>query len=430
MTTQMEAAQGGVLTAALIQAAEREGMEPAVLRRSVAEGTVVILANNRRPHTVATAVGAGCQVKVNANFGTSPRRTHLREELHKLDLARRAGADTVMDLSTGGDLDEVRRAIIKASDLPVGTVPIYQAVVQTTGRGGDIPAMDPEEIFSVIEGQAEDGVDFITVHCGVTTRSLERLQRQGRVTDIVSRGGAFLAEWMLANQQENPLYKQFDRLLALARRYDLTLSLGDGLRPGSIADATDRAQVEELITLGELAAEAHRAGVQVMIEGPGHVPLDQVETNIVLEKELCNQAPFYVLGPIVTDVAPGYDHITSAIGGALAAYHGADFLCAVSPSEHLGLPTPAEVFEGVVAAKIAAHAADIARGDPRARQRDRKMSTYRKALDWQGQMQWALDPDKITAVHQERDLGGDVCSMCGEYCAMKVVRERLRSERA
>ena len=290
--------------------------------------------------------------------------------------------------------------------------------------------MDPEEIFSVIEGQAEDGVDFITVHCGVTTRSLERLQRQGRVTDIVSRGGAFLAEWMLANQQENPLYEQFDRLLALARRYDLTLSLGDGLRPGSIADATDRAQVEELITLGELAAEAHRAGVQVMIEGPGHVPLDQVETNIVLEKELCNQAPFYVLGPIVTDVAPGYDHITSAIGGALAAYHGADFLCAVSPSEHLGLPTPAEVFEGVVAAKIAAHAADIARGDPRARQRDRKMSTYRKALDWQGQMQWALDPDKITAVHQERDLGGDVCSMCGEYCAMKVVRERLRSERA
>ena len=259
---------------------------------------------------------------------------------------------------------------------------------------------------------------------------LERLQRQGRVTDIVSRGGAFLAEWMLANQQENPLYEQFDRLLALARRYDLTLSLGDGLRPGSIADATDRAQVEELITLGELAAEAHRAGVQVMIEGPGHVPLDQVETNIVLEKELCNQAPFYVLGPIVTDVAPGYDHITSAIGGALAAYHGADFLCAVSPSEHLGLPTPAEVFEGVVAAKIAAHAADIARGDPRARQRDRKMSTYRKALDWQGQMQWALDPDKITAVHQERDLGGDVCSMCGEYCAMKVVRERLRSERA
>ena len=278
----------------------------------------------------------------------------------------------------------------------------------------------------MIERQAEDGVDFITVHCGVTRRSIERLRRQGRVTDIVSRGGAFLTEWMLVNEKENPLYEQFDRLLALARRYDLTLSLGDGLRPGSLADATDRAQVEELVILGELAQEALTAGVQVMIEGPGHVPLDQIETNILLEKELCAGAPFYVLGPLPTDVAPGYDHITSAIGGALAAYFGADFLCAVSPSEHLGLPTPMEVREGVMASKIAAHVAELARREPRAWERDRLMSTYRKALDWEGQMACALDPKKIKDFRQDRGLEGEVCSVCGEYCAMKVVGEDLR----
>lgn len=426
MSTQIAIAREGKITLALHQAAKDEGITAELLRQSVARGKVVVLANNRRQASVAKAVGRGCRVKVNANLGTSPERVDLAEELEKLHLAREAGADTVMDLSTGGDLDQIRREILAEADLPVGTVPIYQAAVETVRRGKGITAMDPEEIFAVIERQAADGVDFVTVHCGVTRRSVERLERQGRVTDIVSRGGAFLTEWMVINEKENPLYEQFDRLLALARRYDLTLSLGDGLRPGSIADATDRGQVEELIIIGELAQEAVRGGVQVMIEGPGHVPLDQVETNVVLAKQLCDQAPFYVLGPIVTDVAPGYDHITSAIGGALAAYYGADFLCAVSPSEHLGLPTPSEVREGVIATKIAAHAADLGRRQPKAWERDHRMSGYRKALDWEGQMACALDPGKIRDFRQNRGSQDDVCSMCGQYCAMKVVGEHLR----
>jgi phosphomethylpyrimidine synthase len=278
----------------------------------------------------------------------------------------------------------------------------------------------------VIEKHGMDGVDFITVHCGVTQRSLERLKKQGRITDIVSRGGAFLAEWMIVNKKENPLYEGYDRLLKIAKKYDMTLSLGDGLRPGSIADATDRAQVEELIILGELCKDAIKNNVQVMIEGPGHVPINQIETNIVLQKKLCNEAPFYVLGPIVTDIAPGYDHITSAIGGALAGYYGADFLCYVTPSEHLGLPTPKDVWDGVMVTKIAAHAADIARGNQKALKLDQAMSTYRKALDWEGQIKCAIDPDKIKDFRKERNLHDDVCSMCGEYCAMKIVKDYFK----
>jgi phosphomethylpyrimidine synthase len=286
--------------------------------------------------------------------------------------------------------------------------------------------LDPDEFFDVIERQGQDGVDFITVHCGVTQRSLERLKKQGRTTDIVSRGGAFLAEWMIVNKKENPLYEQYERLVKIAKKYDMTLSLGDGLRPGSIADATDRGQVEELITLGELCQEAIDQGVQVMIEGPGHVPLNLIETNILLQKKLCNEAPFYVLGPIVTDIAPGYDHITSAIGGALAGYYGADFLCYVTPSEHLGLPSPRDVREGVMVCKIAAHAADLARGNLKALNRDKTMSKYRKALDWKGQIECAIDPSKIIDFRKERKLKDDVCSMCGEYCAMKVVKDYFK----
>jgi len=422
-TTQMEAARAGCLTDALLAAAREDRLDPETLRTRVAQGTVVILASNRRPARLAKAVGQGCRVKVNANLGTSPARVNLDEELEKLALAKKAGAHTVMDLSTGGDLDKIRRLLLEASDLPLGTVPIYQAVAEAASQGRPVEELDPEEIFAVIERQAEDGVDFMTVHCGVTLKALERMRRQRRVTDIVSRGGAFLARWMLARGRENPLYADFDRLVAIARRYDLTLSLGDGLRPGSLADANDRAQMEELLTLGELAAEARRAGVQVMIEGPGHVPLHQIETAIKIEKAVCNGAPFYVLGPLVTDAAPGYDHITSAIGGAIAAYAGADFLCAVSPSEHLGLPTPSDVFLGVMASRIAAHAADLARGDLESWEQDRNISACRKALDWEGQARFALDPECVRTYRAEHPTtGGDpsTCSMCGDFCALKV----------
>jgi len=323
-----------------------------------------VLANNRHKRFTPKGVGKGLSVKVNANLGTSPERIDVDEELEKLKNAREAGADTVMDLSIGGDLNAIRKLIIDQAGLPIGTVPIYQTAVETVKKRKTITKLDPDELFDVIEGQGQDGVDFITVHCGVTQRSLERLKKQGRTTDIVSRGGAFIAEWMIVNKKENPLFEQYGRLVKIAKKYDMTLSLGDGLRPGSIADATDRAQVEELITLGELCQEAIDQGVQVMIEGPGHVPLNLIETNILLQKKLCNEAPFYVLGPIVTDIAPGYDHITSAIGGALAGFYGADFLCYVTPSEHLGLPSPQDVRDGVMVCKIAAHAADVARGNP------------------------------------------------------------------
>ena len=365
-------------------------------------------------------------VKVNANIGTSSEMVDVEAELKKLEMAVKAGADAVMDLSTGGNLDEIRKIIISQAGIPLGTVPIYQAAVEAVKKRNSITKMEPDELFDVIEKQGEDGVDFVTVHCGVTRRSLERLRKQGRITDIVSRGGAFLAEWIIVNEKENPLFEQYDRLLGIAKKYDMTLSLGDGLRPGCTADATDRAQVEELIILGELSQEAIRNGVQVMIEGPGHVPLNLIETNIVLQKTLCNDAPFYVLGPIVTDIAPGYDHITSAIGGALAGFYGADFLCYVTPSEHLGLPMPKDVWDGVMVCKIAAHAADVARGNPKARERDKAMSIYRKALDWEGQTACAIDPDKIREFRKERNLENNVCSMCGEFCAMKIVKDYFK----
>jgi phosphomethylpyrimidine synthase len=426
MTNQLVAAKEGKITQSMKAVARSEGIDAEELRRNIADGKAVVLANNRHKRFTPKGVGKGLSVKVNANLGTSPERIDVDEELEKLKKAREAGADTVMDLSIGGDLNAIRKLIIDQAGLPIGTVPIYQAAVETVKKRKTITKLDPDELFDVIEGQGQDGVDFITVHCGVTQRSLERLKKQGRTTDIVSRGGAFLAEWMIVNKKENPLFEQYSRLVKIAKKYDMTLSLGDGLRPGSIADATDRGQVEELITLGELCQEAIDQGVQVMIEGPGHVPLNLIETNILLQKKLCNEAPFYVLGPIVTDIAPGYDHITSAIGGALAGYYGADFLCYVTPSEHLGLPSPQDVRDGVMVCKIAAHAADVARGNPRALKLDKTMSTYRKALDWKGQIECAIDPTKIIDFRKERKLKDDVCSMCGEYCAMKVVKDYFK----
>jgi phosphomethylpyrimidine synthase len=427
MTNQLIAAHQGTVTKEMAAVARDEEKNVQELLQAVAEGKVAILANNRHEGYTPKGVGQGLSVKVNANLGTSSEYIDISVELEKLRMATEAGADTVMDLSTGGNLGEIRKIIMEHSTIPVGTVPIYQAAVEAVKKRKAITNMVPEELFDVIEQHGIDGVDFITVHCGVTQRSIERLKKQGRVTDIVSRGGAFLAEWMIINKRDNPLYEDFPRLLKIAKQYDMTLSLGDGLRPGSIADATDRCQVEELIILGELCKEAWKEGVQVMIEGPGHVPLNLIETNILLQKKLCNEAPFYVLGPIVTDVAPGYDHITSAIGGALAAFYGADFLCYVTPSEHLGLPTPNDVREGTITARIAAHAADVARGNRKALSLDKTMSLYRKALDWEGQIRCAIDPQKIISFRKERNLSDDVCSMCGEFCAMKIVKDYFKS---
>ena len=402
--------------------AECVGIEELVHR--VAGGRVVIPANKKHRGLQPKGIGEGLTVKVNANIGTSSDHADPAEELQKLEVAVEAGADTVMDLSTGGDINAIRKMIVDRCPLPVGTVPIYQAAIEVAQHKGGIVFMTPDDIFRVIERHAEDGVDFVTVHCGVTLSTLERLRAQGRITDIVSRGGAFLATWMIYNERENPLYEHYDRLLEIALQYDVTLSLGDGLRPGCLADATDRTQVQELIFLGELTERAWDAGVQVMIEGPGHVPLDQIQANVLLEKKLCNGAPFYVLGPLVTDVAPGYDHIVCAIGGALAAYYGADFLCYVTPAEHLKLPTPEDVREGVIATRIAGHAADVARGIKRATDWDAELSRARKALDWEKQINLAIDPAKARQFRQSsKPESEEVCTMCGKFCAIKMVQE-------
>ncbi|MBW2039972.1 MAG: phosphomethylpyrimidine synthase ThiC [Deltaproteobacteria bacterium] len=425
--TQFAKARKGEVTPEIEEVAREEGMELQALMGWVAEGKVVIPANRAHRGLRPKGIGEGLTVKVNANIGTSSDHADPAEELQKLELAMEAGADTVMDLSTGGDIDYIRRLILERSPLPVGTVPIYQAAIEVAERKGGIVFMTPDDIFDVIERHAKDGVDFITVHCGVTLNALERLKAQRRITDIVSRGGAFLTTWMIYNEQENPLYEHFDRLLEIAKRYDVTLSLGDGLRPGCLADATDRPQIQELLLLGELTERAWEAEVQVMIEGPGHVPLDQIETNVVLEKKLCKGAPFYVLGPLVTDIAPGYDHIVCAIGGALAAYYGADFLCYVTPAEHLKLPSPEDVREGVIATRIAAHAADVARGRKGAMERDEEISRGRKALDWERQISLSIDPEKARRYReQSRPQMDEVCTMCGKFCAIKMVREFFR----
>jgi len=425
MKTVLERARAGEVTREMVKVARAEGREPEEICRLIAGGRAVIARNRVRKNVQPIGIGEKLRVKVNANIGTSEDLCDLRRELKKLRAAEDAGADTVMDLSTGGNISLIRQRILKSTRVPVGTVPIYQAAIETARMGKAIRDMTADDIFYVIKKQAEEGVDFITVHCGVTLESVARFKRQGRVLDVVSRGGAILVEWMESNKQENPLYAQFDRLLEIAREFDLVLSLGDGLRPGSIADATDRGQIQELVILGELTKRAWSKGVQVMIEGPGHIPLNEIEANILLQKKLCNNAPFYVLGPLVTDIAPGYDHIVSAIGGALAAFYGADFLCYVTPSEHLGLPDENEVREGVIAARIAAHSADLARGNPLALQRDLEMSKARKALDWEKQFKLCIDPLRARQIRKSRPpKNNDVCTMCGEFCAIKISKKK------
>ena len=421
MTTQIIEAKKGNLTAEMEYVAKVEGICKNKVLKNVANGSLVILKNNTRKDVIPTAVGKDVTVKINANIGTSLEKSSLNEELDKVKIIETTGADVLMDLSTGCDIDKVRRKIIASTKLPIGTVPIYQAGKEALDEFKDISKLSKDKLFSDIEKQCKDGVDFITVHCGVTKFVVEQLEKQGRICDIVSRGGSMLACWIKATGKENPLYEYYDELLEIARTYDCTLSLGDGLRPGCIADAGDRAQVAETIVLGELVKRARDYGVQTMVEGPGHVPINIIPSMIETIKLLTDNAPLYVLGPIVTDIAPGYDHITSAIGGTLAAIHGADFLCYVTPAEHIGLPDVKDVREGIIASKIAAHAADLGRGNEKAFETDKNMSIARKNLDWDTQAKYAIDKcvfDKID--------NGKPCTMCGQYCSMKIFKEYFK----
>lgn len=418
----------GILTPLVKKVAAEERLEPEELMSLLANGLVVIPYNKRHKLVRPVAIGYKMRTKVNVNLGTSRDYPDLKSEIAKLKLSLKYQTDAVMDLSTGGDIRSIRKKLLSLATVPLGTVPIYQTAIEAIEKRGSIVEMTEDDLFETIRQQAEEGVDFMTVHCGLTLKAVDRLKKQGRVADIVSRGGAFHLAWMLHHQKENPLYANFDRLLAIAQKYDVTLSLGDGLRPGAIFDATDRPQIEELLTLGELVRRARQADVQVMVEGPGHVPLDQIALNIKLEKRVCEQAPFYVLGPLVTDIAPGYDHIVSAIGGAIAAAAGADFLCYVTPAEHLGLPSLDDVKDGLIAARIAGHAADIVKGLPGARERDYELSQARKRLDWKTQQKLAIDPVKFAEIRRRRKSKTTACSMCGEFCAMKIVSQFLNGE--
>ncbi|MFQ5975898.1 MAG: phosphomethylpyrimidine synthase [Candidatus Hydrothermarchaeales archaeon] len=421
--TQMEDARKGSITEEMKRVSEKEGIAVEKIVKGVASGRIVIPSNLKR-EAEPVGIGSGLRIKINANIGTSMDFPEPEPEIEKAKAAVEYGADTIMDLSTGGDIDGIRKEILKIP-VPLGTVPIYQSAVEVTSQdGGAIVDMTEDDLFNVIERQAKDGVDFMTLHVGLTKESLGKLQEQGRLTGIVSRGGSFLAAWILHNEKENPLYENYDYILDVAKEHDITLSLGDALRPGSLKDATDRAQIQELIVLSELVDRAWNAGVQCMVEGPGHMPLDQIESNIILQKKMCKGAPFYVLGPIVTDIAPGYDHICGAIGGAIAALSGADFLCYVTPAEHLALPDIEDVRMGVIASKIAAHAVDLARGIDTGR--DNKMAKARVNLEWGTQFKLCLDPKKAMEYRRKRlPQNPEVCTMCGDFCAMKIVKEYL-----
>ena len=424
----MAEAKSGGMTPEMRVVARDENKPAQQVMRALAAGRLIIPRNVRRENIEVKGIGEGLRTKINANVGTSPDYAKVEEEVEKARVAVKYGADSVMDLSIGGDVDEVRRQILRAVKVPVGTVPIYQAGIAAAERGS-IVDMSSDDIFNAIRRHAEDGVDFVTVHCGVTRVAIDALRQSGRLIDVVSRGGSFLAAWIIHHGEENPLYKEFDYLLELAREFDLTLSLGDGMRPGCLADASDQAQFQELLTLSELVERAWAKDVQVMVEGPGHLPLDHIEANVRLEKTICKGAPFYVLGPIVTDIAPGYDHIVGAIGGALAAWAGADFLCYVTPSEHLCLPTLEDVRDGVVASKIAAHVADVVKGIDMGR--DEEMAKARKGLNWEKQFELAIDSEKAKELRRERPplLDPSVCAMCGKFCAIKMVDTYLRERR-
>jgi phosphomethylpyrimidine synthase len=428
--TQIERARAGEITPEMHYVAQREGLEPEQIRAEVARGRMVIPANkvHLAKRLEPMCIGVAAKTKINANIGNSAVTSGVDSELEKLHTAVHFGADTVMDLSTGRDIDKIRQAIIDASPVPIGTVPIYQMVEEID----DICDMTPQHFLDMVEHQAQQGVDYMTVHAGVLLEHLHLTM--GRVTGIVSRGGSLVAKWMMHHRQQNPLYTHFEDLCDIMHEYDVTWSLGDGLRPGSIADASDAAQFAELDVLGELTRRAWAKNTQVMVEGPGHIPMDQIDMNVKRQMQVCDEAPFYVLGPLVTDIAPGYDHITSAIGAALAGWSGAAMLCYVTPKEHLGLPENEDVRQGVIAYKIAAHAADLARHRPQARERDDSLSRARFAFDWNEQFRLALDPETARRMHdetlpQDTFKSAHFCSMCGpKFCSMKITEDIRKME--
>jgi len=422
--TQIKQARLNKITPEMKQVAQLEDCDVETLKSDIAAGKVVIPRNRKHSLKKICGIGKGLRTKVNANIGTSADYHGVEEELKKLRAAEDAQADTVMDLSTGGDLREIRLEIMENCSITIGSVPIYEAAVDAVKQKHSVRDMTAASMIGAIKRHCEDGIDYITVHCGATQGVLKHLVDDKRICGVVSRGGSFLVDWMSFHKKENPLYEQFDEILLIAHEYDVILSLGDALRPGALADAFDRAQVYELNVLAELTQRAWDAGVQVIVEGPGHVPLNQIHSQIQLQKELCKGAPFYVLGPIVTDIAPGYDHITSAIGGAIAASVGADFLCYVTPTEHLSLPQPDDVHDGVIATRIAAHAADIAKGIKSAWDWDRTMSQLRRKRDWEGQFSTCIDPAHARKIREKgTPQNVDVCSMCAEFCVFKVADE-------
>ncbi len=416
MTTLMEMAHAGIVTKEIKFVAAAEGLNVDDVRKLVEHGLVVI---PRNIHSKSRPVGIGkmMRTKINANIGTSRDHVDIDEEIEKARTSEKYGADTIMDLSTGGNIDLVRRRILDSVSVPVGSVPIYQAA------GNGIDNMTSDDMFNAVRRHAEDGIDFVTIHAGVTLSSFERLKNSNRILDVVSRGGAFTISWMKQNERENPFYAEYDYLLEIAREYELTISLGDGMRPGCINDASDRAKFEEFIILGELVKKARAAGVQTLVEGPGHVPVDEIGLSVSAMKHLTGDAPLYLLGPLVTDIAPGYDHITAAIGGTVAGMHGADFLCMTTPAEHLALPNVEDIREGTIVTRIAAHAADLTKEGVRERARacDREMAAARRDLNWQEQFKFAIDPDKAKEIHA-RSKNADTCSMCGELCSIKMMR--------
>ena len=425
-TTQMDAARKGILTKELLAVAKKEQMEPEKLVKLVAAGQVVIPANKCHTCLDPNGIGSALRTKINVNLGTSRDLNDLDMELQKVNDAVAMGAESIMDLSSFGDTQKFRRKLTAECPAIIGTVPIYDAVVYYHKPLREITS---EEWLQIAEMHAKDGVDFLTIHVGINKNTAERFKKMKRLTNIVSRGGSIIFAWMVMTGQENPFYEHFDRLLDICQEYDVTLSLGDACRPGCLEDATDVSQLEELLTLGELTRRAWEKNVQVMIEGPGHMPLDQIAANMKIQQSVCKGAPFYVLGPLVTDVAPGYDHITAAIGGAIAASAGASFLCYVTPAEHLRLPNRDDVKEGIIASRIAAHAADIAKGIPGAKEWDRKMAQARARLDWEEQFSLAIDPEKARRYRAEsKPEKEDTCSMCGNFCAVKNMNRILSGE--
>ncbi|HIH61373.1 MAG TPA: phosphomethylpyrimidine synthase [Methanobacteriales archaeon] len=423
--TQMEEARKGNTTPQMEEVARSENYNIQKIMKRVAEGRIVIPSNPIH-NPIPCGIGEGLSTKINANIGSSPKLEDPDLEIKKSLVAVQHGADTIMDLSTGPKLAKIRKTILEKVDVPVGTVPIYEAGVKAAQKNnGSIVDMDEDDIFNTIEKQAKDGVDFMTVHSGITLNTVEKLERSERIMGMVSRGGVFLATWIKHNKRENPLYSDYDYLLEIAHEYDVTLSLGDGLRPGCLADASDTPQLQELIILGELVEKARKSKVQCMVEGPGHVPIDQIPANMKIQKTICKGAPFYVLGPIVTDMAPGYDHISAAIGGAIAAYHGADFICYVTPAEHLTIPGVKEVKEGVIASKIAAQAADSAKRMSKAWNMELKMARARRDFDWEKQFELAFDHERPREYRMRCPVEEeDMCSMCGEYCALRLFKKQ------